>query len=528
MKRLLLSLAIVLFSTLPALAQLDLSAFTATGRGGVATTFSTDYQTIGINPANLGFVKSFRDPLVTVGFGEASFTVRAEPLTRKELFNALFTTGENRDRLPYSVKGDGDLSTKEELARRYTNKDFQVNMDAMLFGMSVHLPGHIGVAINVRDRVQLFTRLGPRAANLAFLGANSGYFSHLVLSDGRLIENDRFPFDPTPGAIQPQTTLTENEQASVVLGAFTDTANVLTAREIMAGSRISASWFREFNISVGGRVYDSYNFSLYAGAGYKIIRGILSMDVDVANDATFNENSLSIADGLINFDQFTLQNNISMGDLAFPSGSSRGWGLDFGVTMVIKRNFYVGAAVTNIGEITPPSDGSYRIESNNKVEQFQGHGLDNFSLLSSSENSFAIGGERSPINWQQQQIDRIELPTTVRVGASYEYLKTVHVGIDIIHPLKRVTGNLESTLIGVGGDFRVTKLFRLSSGANFLLSSGSRINIPLGITYTGRKGKYEAGVATKDIFTYFSGAEGSTFSLATGYLRFRLGAVGRD
>ena len=93
MRRILLSLVIVLFFALPTFAQLDLSAFTATGRGGVATTFSTDYQTIGINPANLGFVKSFRDPLVTLGFNEASFTVRAEPLTRSELFKAIFKSG---------------------------------------------------------------------------------------------------------------------------------------------------------------------------------------------------------------------------------------------------------------------------------------------------------------------------------------------------------------------------------------------------------------------------------------------------
>lgn len=531
MKRILLSLAIVLFSSFSAFAQLDLSAFTATGRGGVATTFSTDYQTIGINPANLGFVKNFRDPLVTLGFGESSFTVRAEPLTRKELFSSLLKFGENRDQLPYSVIESGDLTSKEALARRYANKDFTLNLDAMIFGASVHLPGHIGVAVNVRDRVQLYTRLGGLASNLAFLGANSGYFSHLALSDGRVIRNDRYPFDPSPGAMQPPTGLTEDQQASVVIGTFAgaDTLNALTARELMAGSRISTSWFREFNINVGGRVYDSYNLSVYVGAGVKLIRGIMIMDIDVANDGqSFNANTLSIADGLIDFERFSLQENFQRKDLIFPSGAAKGTGLDFGLTMVIKRNFYIGAALTNLGKITPEEQGSYRIEGDNLIRQFQGHGLDNYTILNSSPNSFAIGGERSPINWQRQTIDEIKLPTTIRVGASYEYLKTVHVGIDIIHPLEKVAGNLENTLIGVGGDFRVAKLFKLSSGANFLLSSGTRVNIPLGITYSAGKGTYEAGIATKDIFTYFTQAEGSTFSFATGFLRFRLGSVGRD
>lgn len=522
MKRILFSLAIVLFATLPTTAQLDLSAFTATGRGGVATTFSTDYQTIGINPANLGFVKSFRDPLITIGLYESSFTVRAEPLRRSELFNALFASPERKDRLTYAQK--------EELASRYANKEFILNLDVMTFGASFHLPKNIGIAVNMRDRVQLYTKLGPQAANLAFLGANSGYFSHLVLSNGGdPIVNDRFPFDPTPGATQPQTTLTEEQQASVVIGTFADQADASTAREVMAGSRISASWLREYNINIGARIFDSYNFSMYAGVGFKAITGIFFMDVDVNEDGeTFNENYLTVADGLINFDKFTLQSGLGALDLAFPSGASAGYGLDFGMTMVIKRNFYVGAAVTNIGEINPKSEGSYRIESNNLVEQFQGHGLDNFSILSSSENSFAIGGERSPINWQNETVDKIELPTALRVGASYEYLKTVHVGIDIIHPLKKVAGNLENTLVGVGGDFRIAKLFRISSGANFVFTSGSKVNIPLGLTYTSRKNRYEAGVATKDIITYFSNNVGSTFSFAGGFLRFRLGTVGRE
>ena len=98
------------------------------------------------------------------------------------------------------------------------------------------------------------------------------------------------------------------------------------------------------------------------------------------------------------------------------------------------------------------------------------------------------------------------------------------MGIDIIQPLNKTAGNLESTLIGVGGDFRLAKLFKISSGANFII--GNRPNIPLGFTYSSRKGRYEAGIATKDIFTYLRGnAEGSTFSLATGYLRFKLGTV---
>ena len=39
-------------------AQFEGSSFTSTGRGG-ATTFATDYQAVGINPANLGWEYKF-------------------------------------------------------------------------------------------------------------------------------------------------------------------------------------------------------------------------------------------------------------------------------------------------------------------------------------------------------------------------------------------------------------------------------------------------------------------------------------
>ena len=53
----LLTILTLLFTYCSSVAQ-DVSNYSATGRGGVATTFATDYQTVGINPANLGFRKS--------------------------------------------------------------------------------------------------------------------------------------------------------------------------------------------------------------------------------------------------------------------------------------------------------------------------------------------------------------------------------------------------------------------------------------------------------------------------------------
>lgn len=42
-------------------AQHEFSSFTATGRAGVSTTMLTDYQSVGVNPANLAFQGRFKE-----------------------------------------------------------------------------------------------------------------------------------------------------------------------------------------------------------------------------------------------------------------------------------------------------------------------------------------------------------------------------------------------------------------------------------------------------------------------------------
>jgi hypothetical protein len=54
MKKYLLTALLSMYSFL-SFSQAEMSVYSATGRAGVATTFVTDYQAIGINPANLGF-----------------------------------------------------------------------------------------------------------------------------------------------------------------------------------------------------------------------------------------------------------------------------------------------------------------------------------------------------------------------------------------------------------------------------------------------------------------------------------------
>lgn len=63
------------------------SSFSATGRGGTATSFVTDYQAIGINPANLGFDTDFH---IALGIGEFGYGFYSGALAKDDVRNILF------------------------------------------------------------------------------------------------------------------------------------------------------------------------------------------------------------------------------------------------------------------------------------------------------------------------------------------------------------------------------------------------------------------------------------------------------
>ena len=90
-------------------AQLEESSFSATGRGGTATSFVTDYQAIGINPANLGF---YTDHNFAMGIGEIGYGFYSEALVRDDIRAIIFN---NEDSL--------SNEEQETLAHAFLNED---------------------------------------------------------------------------------------------------------------------------------------------------------------------------------------------------------------------------------------------------------------------------------------------------------------------------------------------------------------------------------------------------------------------
>ncbi len=487
--------------------QLALTDFNSAGRGGVATTFATDYQSIGINPANLGYQKSFRDPKITIGFLETSTSFSTDALSRNDLLKTMFNSSE----VNFSYQD------KINAANNFAGKRLSTNVDIMLFGISIKLPKGHGLAFNIRDRIQFFATFNQAFSEFMFLGGGASIFPKLFIADASsstgISEVDN-PLHPSNAGSAP---LTEDQFLRLERG----TGSTTTYGELFDGSKISSSWYREYNISYGKQLFESYDFELFAGIGFKYIQGFWLQDLE-ANNGRFNINTLASSESFgLNFKEAVKFNPISASDLLFPKPSGKGYGVDLGVTAIIRDNLHIGLSINNIGSID--WTGNVVEVNDGVVEQFTGYGLNNYNVLSSQEG-FGFGGtEKQAFEYGEVASTTIELPSTVRFGASYQFFRTVHVGFDMVFPRNDVAGNITSPLFAFGGDFRPMRSIRLSTGFNFGGNNGAKINIPGGITYQARKGFYEIGVATSDLATWLVDlGTGSTFSVSGGFLRFKL------
>ncbi len=492
-------------------AQLEMSAFTATGRGGAATTFATDYQCIGVNPANLGVRRSFRDPALTLGFMEFNASFFSEGLSRGELAQTIFDP----------TATNFSYSEKQKAVEKFTDKANSINIDFMLVGAALHIPKVGGFAFAMKDRFQFYAKLNGASANLLFLGQNSNYFTDLE------------QYDPRTGVvtrIKNDANVTQEQRDRTVAG-FIPEKDAKTYGEILNGSRFSMSWYREFNFSYGTKVVDTYNFSAHVGVGVKYLRGIALIDVIAENGQLTRDNiSLSPTLGITGLEDAPKNGTTFQGftdgasqfsKLLTPQGVGNGFAMDFGVNFVIKRNWYIGAAVTNIGSIEW-SGNTYKLQ-NDKLQAIEGTGLNGYNILATSSNTFRLAGNSAALKLAGSPSITEQLPSVVRIGTSYEYFRTFHLGLDVIIPRNNVSGNLQQTLVTLGGEYRLTRFVRISTGLS-IGGNQSRINVPAGIVFSLRKRWLETGIATRDLLSYIYNSEsgGNTLSFSAGFLRFKL------
>ncbi|UPL48176.1 DUF5723 family protein [Hymenobacter sublimis] len=452
--------ACLLASTLPLYAQNELSNFTATGRGGVATTFASDYQAIGINPANLGRVGG---STVAFTIGEFGAGAGSQSLTRQQLRKFIFDTGQRLT-----------LTDKQELARAFTSDNaLNFNADATTLALAVQLPVIGGIAISNRVRSAGHVALNQTAAEIAFLGRDAPIYT----------------------------------SASA--------GNLPLVTEALAGTDLQLAVMNEFNLAWGTRVLDLPLLQVSAGAGYRYIQGVGIVDIRVQPGSLRAYSSMSPVFDLnygdmVNDPSFNLRNG---GSGLQPVG--KGHGFDLGLAVEAGKAVRLGVAVTDIGHMT--WEGNLLTANDQKLKQLKSEGIGSYNFIKEAAEIFATGTD-SLFTYQTGQERRAELPTKLRAGAGLRISEFFEAGLDVTLPLNNVAGNITTPFIGAGLDYKPTRWLRLSSGVTG--GAGYGISVPLGLTLATKV--YEAGISTRDVAGLLT-SENPYLSVAAGFLRFKLG-----
>ena len=456
-----------------------MSVFTTTGRAA-ATTFVTDYQSIGINAANLGWASTYEGKTLAFGALEGSYSLHSEALLRQDLRREFFNS-----------RKDLTWAERKEAARAFADAGLQLNADVMLAGVAYQNESIGGIGLQIRDRAQWSSKFGPFASELVFEGYGADYFDLLVLASGDTINN--------------VAGLPDDSLALVVAGLANDPQ--LLGR-LFDGTHVNFNWYREYALGYGRMIVASEGFELFAGIGVKHLVGLGIIQIATEGERFSAFSSLS--------DDFDIDygNGVQRRrNAGLPRAAGRGWGFDMGLSALINDRIKLGVAINNIGSIKWTGN-SYEA-SNGSLGTLATNGIDNYNFFGNIEEFVTNSGL---FEWQPGAERNIALPTDLRAGAGLIVNEKVEVGADLVLPLNDVPGNFRSPLFGVGGHVNALPWLRLATGIS--VGGGYPVKVPIGGTLILGKGTYEAGLASRDVITFFT-SRNPTISLAVGLLRFR-------
>ena len=454
-----LPLAAALALPLAAQAQNELSNFSATGRGGVINTFATDYQTIGINPANLGRKATHKAALTIaeVGVGVASQSVN------RTLFNKLI------------FSPDDTLSTagRANLVNKLTGSNtVNANVDVTTIGFAIALPPGLGsIAVSNRVRSGVHVGLSRTSADIIVNGKNAEVY--------------------TSGRYQ--------------------TLDVATA---LQGTNMQGAVTSEYNIAYGVQVMDLPGFKLSAGAGYRYIQGIGIVDVRVEGGTFFGYSALSPRFKL-NYGDIANDPNFQAVTGGGLKSVGHGSGFDLGLAAEIAKGIRLGVSVTDMGSMT--WNGNVLTAQNQQLHLTNSNGVDTYNVLEELKKQFS-DDSRSLFTYEANKTHNGALPTKFRTGAGVRISELFEAGLDVTVPLNDVASNIPSAFVGVGVDYKPVRWVRLSSG--FTSGAGYGKSLPLGVTFVTKA--WEAGISTRDLVGLFAEDSPYT-SVALGVLRFKIG-----
>lgn len=474
-------LFIVLMQTVKA--QTEMSVFNATGRAGVATTFATDYQSIGINPANLGWRPKYTGKTTTFTLLEGAYSLYSEALNKPELKESIKNFNSN----------DFTYQEKLDAAQSFTNNGVAANIDLTAFAIAVQLPKIGGFAFAWRERVSWYSKFNKTASEIMFLGYNAPYFDQKFDEFNNMVQDSSNFYD-----------LATSGQAS----------SPKLFSEILNGSKMRATWFREYNLSYGFTIKETEKLQWFGGLGLKYLQGLAIIDV-FAEDGKFEAFSAITPKFDIDYGVAASQNpSTKTQSGGMPNSVGSGFGFDIGTSFIINQKWKFGLAVNDIGSIN--WNGNVYTASDDTLFNLNSDGFDSYNIFAESQE---VVGDNGVFTWQGERNLKVKLPTKLRFGASFKPSDKFELGYDMVIPLNKVSGSYEKPAFGLGVDFGPAKWLILSTG--LAIGGNYDMNIPIGLAVALPSGTWEFGVASRDMITFFS-QNNPTLSLSFGFLRFRI------
>lgn len=498
MKKILLSLFFGMLYSGLLLSQMQTSAYTAVGKG-VATTFLTDYQSLGVNPSALGWGTGYEGYKGTLGTTEMAIGVSSPSLSSERLVDALsglYSAFLNQD------ASEIDLNKQREAAAEYAESGIAINANYNLFAASYSTPKLGGFAIAVRGNFNWYSQLNEEMTDIVFRGSVASYFDSLtVVLNG----------DTT--RITNRENISEDTISAVVSGQINDP---ILLSELSKGSSVKFLRSREVNVGYGRKIFGSDSiFAIYGGVSGRFIQSIAMLDFESNENGVSMYSSLSPSLG----SQFaSLQQNnpnaFTNSSSLFPDLVGKGYGVDIAASMIVKSKLKVALALNNIG----------RTSYTRNVYSIRDTLVGSVSLpgIAGDDVTQALGvlmNENGFVKLQEEESFSMANPAVIRAGASLKLIKQLEVGVDIVAPFNNsVPGNMQNAIVAFGGDFRPIKWLQLSAG--YLGGGVYKHNIAVGINFILGDGSYEFGISSQDALSFFL-ENASNVSAAFGFARIR-------
>ncbi|MFN5633992.1 MAG: hypothetical protein ACK49D_04915 [Flavobacteriia bacterium] len=486
-----------LFLSFSAYNQTQGIAYSAVGKG-VATTFVTDYHCLGINTSALGWGTGYSGKHTTLGMTEFGFGVYSDAMNSaklKKFFGAVKDQAFGTNPTPY------DWNAQREAAGDYAQAGVSMFLNVNWFGFAYQNEKLGGIAFNVQENYQWYSKFNQQTTDILFRGKFSSYFDSLqivVNGDTSMIANS--------------ANLSVDTLNSVILGSI---SVPLKLSAITNGSEIRSVWNRYYNFGYGRKLFGKDSaFVVYGGIGGRFIQSMAMFNME-SNES-----------GLYMYSSVTPRFNIDYGNVAlsnpstimqsgnFPKSVGNGYGIDLSLSAILFNKLKIAASINNIGQVVYNRN-VYKV-NDTLLTNVSVNGLSDYNVTQSINQLLRDGGL---LSLQGQEKYVLKNAADFRIGASMDFGKILTVGVDIVAPFDRTRpGSITNPVFSVGGELRPTKWLCLSAG--YFGGGIYKSNIPVGIKFVLKNGAYEFGVSSYDALSFFMNSSNS-FSAAMGVARFR-------